>query len=280
MNGDLTFLAALTAGLVGSAHCMGMCGGIAAALGMSAREAGGDAVSTAGYTLLFSVGRLIGYAMIGALAGLIGGGLAAAVDVALWALIARVLTGLLLVAIGLQIAFHLRLLAPIEQSGARFWSRLAPIARRLLPVRRPHQAIGLGMLWGWLPCGLVYSMVLMAMLAGDPLRSALLMASFGLGTLPAMTTTGLLSSRLSMPTRGTAWRRLAGILLIGFGLWTAAVPINRVLGGGEHHHGQHAVTTTVAGHQGLLAESTSWRLPSGQRSLVAGGIAPRLVASP
>ena len=248
MEGELTLLAALTAGLVGSSHCVAMCGGIAAALGVSARQSGSSGASRIATVLLFSIGRIFGYAVIGALAGLVGQGISAGFDIGFWALIARTATGLLLVAIGLQIAFHLRLLAPIEQSGAWLWARLAPLARKFLPPRRADHALALGFLWGWLPCGLVYSMVLMAMLTGDWLLSASLMAAFGLGTMPAMATLGLASSRLRPPGPNAPLRRLAGLALILFGVWTAAQPMVSAMRGGQHRHGGHTTTIEHAGH--------------------------------
>ena len=248
MQSELTFLAALTAGLVGSSHCVAMCGGIAAALGVSARQTGASTTSRTTYVFLFSLGRVLGYAVIGALAGLVGQGISTTIDIGFWSLITRTATGLLLVVIGLQITFHLRLLAGVEQSGAWLWARLAPLARKLLPPRRADHALALGFLWGWLPCGLVYSMVLMAMLVGDWLLSALLMAAFGLGTIPAMAAMGLASSRLRPPGPNAPLRRLAGLALILFGIWTAAQPMISAISGGQHQHGGHTTTIGASDH--------------------------------
>lgn len=241
MGDELTLLTALTAGVLGSTHCLGMCGGIAGALGVSARAASRSTAGAVALTTTFNLGRLVGYAIIGAVAGLLGGGLGAAVDLPAWAAVARGITGALMIMIGLQIAFRWPLLRFIEEAGGHFWTRLAPAARRLLPVRSPARALALGMLWGWLPCGLVYSMVLMALVAGDVGRSALIMAAFGLGTLPAMTLTGLAATRFRLTTGRPLVRGLGGALLIVFGLWTALVPLRHSgdADGGHHHH--HAV---------------------------------------
>ncbi len=242
MNAELTWLAALTIGLVGSGHCLGMCGGIAGALGMSARQAAPGAAGTAAYTLLFNLGRVASYTLIGGLAGLLGKAFGAGLDVPTWSAVTRSLTGLVMIAIGLQLVFRWRLLGFVERSGARFWSKLAPLAHRLMPVRRPADALLLGMLWGWLPCGLVYSVLLMALMTGNPVHSAALMAAFGIGTLPSMTATGLASSRLN-PAARPGLRRLAGVLLLVFGIWTAASPLSHLAGGGHggdsghQHHG-------------------------------------------
>ncbi len=239
MDSELTLLAALGIGLVGSGHCLGMCGGIAGALGMNARQASTSSAGAAVYTVLFNLGRITSYALIGGLAGWLGGSLGSGVDLTTWSAVARGLTGLVMVAIGLQLTLGWRLLAFIERGGMQVWARLAPLARRFMPAQGPSDALLLGMLWGWLPCGLVYSVLLMALVAGDPIGSALLMAAFGIGTLPSMTATGLASSRLN-PAARPGLRRAGGILLIAFGLWTAAWPLSH-LGGGDHggHH-QHA----------------------------------------
>jgi sulfite exporter TauE/SafE len=241
MSDELTLLTALAAGVLGSTHCLGICGGIAGALGASARAAADTRGGMLGLTVLFNLGRIIGYAIIGAIAGLVGAGIAAAVNVPLWAALARGITGLLMVLIGLQIAFRWPLLRFVEQSGARFWARIAPLAKRLLPVRSAGGALLLGILWGWLPCGLVYSILLLALIGGDPLESATLMAMFGLGTLPAMTLTGLVATRMKLATANPSVRLLGGFVLVAFGVWTALGPLSHVAGGGEHHH--HAAAT-------------------------------------
>jgi len=248
MGTELTLLAALTAGLLGSGHCLGMCGGIAGALGASANSTASSPIAAAGYTLIFNLGRVFGYALIGAAAGVLGGGLIAMGDLPAWSAVARGLTGLLMVMIGLQIAFRWSLLGFVERSGARFWARLTPVARRLLPARTPAHALLLGMIWGWLPCGLVYSILLMALLAGDAVQSAVLMMVFGLGTLPAMTLTGLAGARLKLSLQRPGLRLVAGLLLVGLGLWTGLGPMRHMAGGQQHHH--HAAAQPQAA--GLL----------------------------
>ncbi|MEX1334370.1 MAG: sulfite exporter TauE/SafE family protein [Candidatus Limnocylindrales bacterium] len=132
--------AALVAGLVGSVHCLGMCGGIAGALGM----AGGGRASLA---VSYSAGRIASYAVAGALIGAIGGGLAGAAGLGPWL---RLLMAVVLVLLGLQVALNLKLLAQLEAAGAGLWRRLAPVARRFIPPRHAGQALALGALWGWL----------------------------------------------------------------------------------------------------------------------------------
>jgi len=223
---ETSLLAALIAGLVGSVHCFGMCGGIAGALGM----AGGGRTSLA---VSYSVGRVASYAVAGAIAGAIGAGLAGVAGLGPWL---RLVMGLLLVILGLQVALNLKLLAPLEAAGAGLWRRLAPLARRLIPPRHAGQGFALGALWGWLPCGLVYGMLAAAAGSGSALNGAAFMAVFGLGTAPAMIGLTWASGR------GGTWltagrRRALGWLLVAFGAWTAATPLMHMTG--NHDHGNH-----------------------------------------
>jgi uncharacterized protein len=235
MPAEAGLLAALIAGLVGSVHCFGMCGGIAGALGVAG---GGRATFAAAY----SGGRIASYAMAGAIAGAIGGGLAAAAGLGPWL---RVVMGVILVLLGLQVAISLKLLAPLEAAGANLWRRLAPLARRFVPPRHAGQALALGALWGWLPCGLVYGMLAAAAASGTALNGALFMAIFGLGTAPAMVGMAWASGR------GGTWltarrRRALGWLLVVFGAWTAATPLTHM--SGQHaHRAEHAPTRTELG---------------------------------
>lgn len=211
---DATLLGAVLVGLLGSTHCLGMCGGLAAALGQQ-RVNGG-------LLLAYNGGRLLTYTLLGALAGLVGmqvlklaPGLA---------LVLRTLAGLLVIAMGLYVSQWWMGLTHLEQMGAGIWRRLQPLVKGLLPVRHPGQALLLGGLWGLLPCGLVYSTLAWAVASADWRQSALLMLAFGLGTTPAMVGVGLLSQRVLGSLRRTWVRRLAGVSIIVMGIWTAAMP--------------------------------------------------------
>jgi sulfite exporter TauE/SafE len=224
-------LAALLAGLVGSVHCLGMCGGIAGALGLAA---GGRTR----FVLAYGAGRIASYAAAGALAGALGAALAGLAGLGPWL---RLVMGAMLVLVGLQVALGWRLLAPIESAGARAWRRMAPAARSLMPPERLPQALALGALWGWLPCGLVYGMLAAAAATGGPAQGAGFMAAFGLGTLPAMAGLSLASARVPLGTG--RHRRALGWLLVGFGAWTAVTPLSHLAGdegGHSHHHAEIA----------------------------------------
>jgi uncharacterized protein len=230
MTMEAGLLAALLGGFIGSVHCLGMCGGIAGALGMAG-------AGKASFAVAYSAGRIASYMVAGAIAGAIGAGLAGAAGLGPWL---RLLMGIVLVLLGLQVALNLKLLAPLEAAGANLWRRLAPLARRLVPPRHAGQALALGALWGWLPCGLVYGMLAAAAASGTALNGALFMAVFGLGTAPAMVGLAWASGR------GGSWltagrRRALGWLLVLFGAWTAATPLMRMAG--MHEHNGHGTPT-------------------------------------
>lgn len=215
-------LAALLGGLVGSVHCLGMCGGIAGALGMAGGSRPGMAVS-------YSVGRIASYSVAGAFVGAVGAGLAGPIGLGPWL---RLLMGVVLLLLGLQVAINLRVLAPLEAAGAKLWQRLAPVARRFVPPRHAGQALALGALWGWLPCGLVYGMLAASAGAGGAAEGALFMAVFGLGTAPAMIGVTWASGRSGTLLSGRR-RQLLGWLLVLFGAWTMITPLQKLAGAGH-----------------------------------------------
>ena len=216
MSTELSLLAAFTLGLLGSTHCLGMCGGISAAL---------SAGNTPGHLprlLCYNGGRVLTYASLGALLGLFGGSIAAFAPALGPAL--RTLAGLLLIAMGLYLTQWWLGLTRLEQAGALLWRRLQPLTGRLLPADSLPRALGLGLLWGLLPCGLVYSTLSWALAAADWRYSAALMLCFGLGTLPAMLASGLAAQRLLSVLRQRGARTAAGLLIIALGAYTAVSP--------------------------------------------------------
>lgn len=228
-----TLAAAFVAGLAGSAHCLGMCGGIVTALGLGTAGERASPARSLGHALLYNGGRIASYTVAGVLVGSVGLLAGGAIHAPGTGLVLRVFTGAVLVAIGLQVAFGLRLLQPVERLGFRLWNRLAPLAQALMTRRGPLAAVALGALWGWLPCGLVYAMLFAALATGNPAEAGGLMAAFGLGTAPAMVATGAFAGRLARWTRRPRFRRAAGLLVAGLGLWTALVPLYMAMDGGH-----------------------------------------------
>lgn len=229
--------AALVAGLIGSAHCFGMCGGIAGAMGMAAAQNGVRGGRLGLHATLYNVGRITSYVVAGVIVGLLGSALGDMIDLPSWSLWLRGITGLVLVLLGLQIAFGWRLLTFLERGGARLWRRLSPLAGRLLGKRGAINALGLGMLWGWLPCGLSYSMLLVAATTGNAAGGGAIMLAFGLGTLPSMIGASYAGGRIGGLPGGRRTRVIAGLLIALMGIWTAAVPMRHIGSGGHDGHG-------------------------------------------
>ena len=217
---DLSLVSATLLGLFGGLHCIGMCGGISASLA-GALPKPGAVSATVRAQLGYNIGRILSYAVAGALAGGLGLSVLALLGpVGITAL--RVFAGLFLVAAGLYLSGWWMGMARVEQAGSRAWRHIAPFARRLGPLDRPWKLVALGAIWGWLPCGLVYAALAGAVAAGGAFEGARWMACFGLGTLPIMLTGGALSNALmGFVNRGRV-RWAVGALVIGFGLWTIA----------------------------------------------------------
>jgi sulfite exporter TauE/SafE len=148
----------------------------------------------------------------------------------------RLVAGAVIILIGLQIAFNFRALGFLERMGAAAWSRVSPLAGRLLPVNSLPRALGLGLLWGLVPCGLVYSMLLVAATSGHAVDGALVMLAFGIGTTPAMLLTGLGAARLAQLMQDRRTRLGAGLLIVMLGILTLLMPITALLSPGPHSH--------------------------------------------
>ena len=209
---ESTYFALFLVGLLGGTHCVGMCGGIVGALSMGGGAKGSLHVA-------YNLGRISSYAFAGALAGALGEvGVALSgtltLRVALFAC-----ANLMLVALGLYLMGVTRALAFTERIGQRLWRRIQPLTRRFLPARSVAQAFPLGLLWGWLPCGLVYSALVTALTSGSALRGAGMMLAFGAGTLPSLLLAGMLAVRLNDYAARPVIRITAGLLVLAFGLW-------------------------------------------------------------
>ncbi|WP_341504118.1 sulfite exporter TauE/SafE family protein [Gallaecimonas sp. GXIMD4217] len=214
----LTFAGALLIGLAGAGHCFGMCGSMMGAFSLTLPED-----RRLGALLLYNLGRVSSYALAGALVGA-SGAYVAAVGAPVF-LVLKLVAALLLILMGLYLGQWYFGLVRLEKLGQLLWQRLQPISKRLLPLKSAWLALPLGMLWGWLPCGLVYSTLAWAALAGSAQEGALVMAAFGLGTLPAMLGTGLAAQKLKKLLKHKGFRRISALLLFAlagqllYGLW-------------------------------------------------------------
>ena len=220
--------ASFITGFLGSAHCFGMCGGISGLFAVNASVTSLRAQFPK--AIAYNLGRILTYAIIGAAVAVLGKSAVASIP-ALMAPI-RLASGALIIFVGLQLAFGWRILAPLENAGARLWKRIAPAAKGLVPVNTIPQAFGLGLIWGWLPCGLVYSVLLLAATTAEPAGGGLVMIAFGLGTMPAMVATGVSASKLAQFMSGK--RVGAGLLIVLLGLATIAMPVMKLTGTQGH----------------------------------------------
>lgn len=211
-------LSALVLGLLGGGHCLGMCGGLMGALTLAIPPE--QRSKRLRLLIAYNLGRVLSYAAAGLLIGLAGWAVANSPA----AMAMRVVAALLLISMGLYLAGWWSGLTHIEALGRGLWRRIQPLASRLMPVTSLPRALVLGALWGWLPCGLVYSTLLWSASQGDALDSALLMLAFGLGTWPVLLATGLAAERLTALLRRRGVRVVGGVMVILFGLWTLPGP--------------------------------------------------------
>ena len=251
MTPDLTLLGVALVGLLGSVHCVGMCGGIVGALS-GAVHAGGVPERTPWSLLVaYNAGRITSYTLAGVLAGWLGSATLSLFAPERVADVGLTLSGLFLLAFGLYVSNWWQGLTVLERVGARLWHRIEPWGRGLLPVRHPGQALALGTLWGWLPCGLVYATLVWSLTTADPLRGAALMAAFGLGTLPMLLMMGTAAVAFLKFTRRPYIRKTAGSVIIVLGLLTLFGVIRPL------HIGSHPVDNLLCGPDYLPGKVTN-----------------------
>lgn len=212
-------LTALLAGLLGGGHCIGMCGGIVSALSFALPPSRRHPARIAALMLSYNIGRISSYILAGLLVGGLGQLLVAQIQPL--ATLLGWLATLMLVLMAFYIGQWWTGLTRVEALGKYLWRYLEPLGRRLMPVSHPGQALAIGLIWGWLPCGLVYSMLLLALSSGSSFNGGLLMLAFGLGTLPTLLVTGSLARQLTALLRQPLWRQLSALLLLAFAIWQA-----------------------------------------------------------
>ena len=211
-------VSALILGLLGGGHCFGMCGGLMGAMTLAIPKEQRN--RRLRLLVAYNVGRVGSYACAGWVMGLAGWAVANSPG----AMALRVIAALLLIVMGLYLGGWWSGLTRIERLGSGLWRLIQPFASRLLPVSTLPRALLLGALWGWLPCGLVYSALLWSASQGNAVHSALLMVAFGVGTWPVLLATGLAADRTRVLLRNRNVRVAGGVLVIMFGLWTLPGP--------------------------------------------------------
>lgn len=235
---NISYLSVFLVGLLGGVHCIGMCGGIVGVLSLGV-DTQSSKLKNFLTQLFYNLGRITTYTLAGLVFGWLG-------QVSIEGLashqlhqILQTFSGIFMILMGLYLAGWWRVLTKVEQVGALLWKRIEPFARKLIPIKKVHHAYFIGMVWGWLPCGLVYSMLTMSLGSGSATNGALLMLSFGLGTLPNLLLFGLVAVGLKNFLRKPIVKYIAGLMVIGFGiwlLWMAWMPMEVDPHAGHGHH--------------------------------------------
>jgi len=235
---EIDLLSAFVIGILSAGHCLGMCGGVTSMLTSAISQSNPTTDKRLQQNLLsntelkknyskvslvvsYNIGRIFSYAILGAIVGFTGSIAAKNIGLPLAGL--RIVAGVFLVLLGLYLGQWLMVLSKVEVIGKKIWQLVSPLSKNFIPVNSPLKALALGSIWGWLPCGLVYSTLTWALASGEPLTGALIMFCFGLGTLPALLTMsfGILSLKSILKNR--LFRKTMAISIILYGFYSIFV---------------------------------------------------------
>lgn len=214
---EIDFFAAFIIGILGSGHCIVMCGGITTMLS-SAINKSQQQSSKLSIVMAYNFGRIATYSLIGAIAGFTGS--LAAKNIGFPVTILRMIAGVFLILLGLYIGRWFMVLNKVEQLGKGLWKLLSPLSKKFIPVNSAKQALALGAIWGWLPCGLIYSTLTWSLASGSLVSGATIMFFFGLGTLPALITVSVGALSLKTLLLNNTFRKSMAIMLIIYGIYT------------------------------------------------------------
>ncbi|WP_412972987.1 sulfite exporter TauE/SafE family protein [Glaciecola sp. MF2-115] len=209
---EINFLGAFLIGIAGGVHCIGMCGGIASAFSFAIPKG----QSQLPYILSYNLGRILSYTLAGALTGFIGG--IASVNIQTSIPILQIISIVFLVLLALYIGDWYKGLSALEALGAKVWKRISPISKKLIPFKNPIYTVAYGAIWGWLPCGLVYSVLTWSLASESVFQGALIMFSFGLGTLPTLIATSIGAGFLVPIFQHRVTRKIISLFLLCFAL--------------------------------------------------------------
>jgi len=216
------YVIAFITGLLGGVHCFGMCGGIIGALTLNTAQDKKNQGSLLAISLGYNAGRIAGYIVAGAIVGFLGSTLIDLTGIQTAKQTLSIIASIFMIALGLYLAGIWNGISKIEHLGGHLWKRIQPFTRQFMPVRSYKQAIPLGFLWGWLPCGLVYTALIWTLSSGGAIQGALIMLAFGLGTLPNLLAMGVIATRLAKWVRNPTIRMLAGLFVVAMGIATLA----------------------------------------------------------
>jgi hypothetical protein len=229
---SIDLFSAFIIGILGSGHCIGMCGGITTMLTSALPKSTlinpqanllSQKNSTPRYifVLLYHVGRISSYSIIGAIVGFSGSIAAKNIGLPLAGL--RVIAAVFLILLGLYLGRWYLLLNKLENLGKKMWQYISPLSKRFIPVKSPKQALFLGVLWGWLPCGLVYSTLTWSLASSSAVTGFLIMFFFGLGTLPALLSVSLGVISIKSIFNNQFFRKFVASLLVTYGVYSLII---------------------------------------------------------
>lgn len=234
------FISVFLMGLLGGVHCLGMCGGVVGILSAGFDpQVRANPKKVALFHLNYNLGRILSYILMGAIFGLIGTLLAQTLQMSVFDEVLRIFSGVLMVMVGLYIGNWSPSIQILEKLGAKLWVKLQPLTQRFLPIRNLRSAFFTGLLWGGVPCGLVYSTLSFAVLSGSMLEGGLTMLAFGLGMLPSLLLMANLSTQLSFLIQKPWVRRLSGLLIIVLGIMALWMPIKSIIFNNIHMNHLH-----------------------------------------
>ena len=234
INDPVTLTSAFLLGFFSTMHCIGMCGGIIGALSLSLPvDIRNSKPRLLTFVLSYNIGRLLSYSLAGLIAGAVGTSVLQSTGFDQGHAILRMIGIVMMVAIGLYLTGWLPQIASVEKIGIPLWKHLEPVGRKLVPVASLPKALAYGLIWGWLPCGMVYFVLVWALTAGSAVNGALTMVAFGLGTLPTLVTAGFMTSWITRFTHSTRARQLVGLLIIIAAIGSLFIPME---GHHQHHH--------------------------------------------
>lgn len=217
---SIDYLSAFVIGLLGSGHCIGMCGGITTML-TSALSPQSSKRKHLKLVSAYHVGRIFSYSLIGAIVGFTSSIAARNIGVPLGFM--RMFAAIFLILLGLYLGQWLMLLSKVETLGKFLWRFISPLSKKFIPVNTSKQAVALGVLWGWLPCGLVYSTLTWSLASGNSVTGALIMTSFGLGTLPALLSISLGSFGIKSLLTNNKFKKTMAFLIIIYGIYSLVI---------------------------------------------------------
>jgi hypothetical protein len=226
---------AFSLGLASTLHCWGMCGGIVGAFGAALPSTAGAPRGLVKSSVLFNLGRIASYTLGGALAGGVGAALVSIPALPHAYLALQFTAGALLLLIGLQLGGWLPARFSLEQAALPLWRRLRDALHLFVPMDRPHKTLGAGLIWGFVPCGLVYSALAWSAGTADIAQGAMTMLAFGAGTMPGMVAAGIAAGRLRNTANRPDLRRLLALLFIGAGIAYAGYHLWSAFLAAPHH---------------------------------------------